>query len=108
MGFSLRLPFRKGFFHMNMMKSNKASVRKKRRMLRQKRSLDPAIQFDYKDTQTLRRFVTEHGKIVPRRISGASAQQQRSLTIAVKRARIMGLLPIGQALDTRKPTDFRR
>ncbi|MBX9702674.1 MAG: 30S ribosomal protein S18, partial [Silvanigrellaceae bacterium] len=68
---------------------------------RPKRVLDPNITFDYKDNQLLRRFVTEHGKIVPRRISGASAQQQRSLTIAVKRARIMALMGFGQGNDMR-------
>ena len=67
-------------------------AKKKRRFSRPKRSLDPQITFDYKDIQLLRRFVTEHGKIVPRRISGASAQQQRELTSAVKRARTMALI----------------
>ncbi len=72
-------------------------IKKKRRFSRPKRTLDPQITFDYKDVQLLRRFVTEHGKIVPRRISGASAQQQRGLTLAVKRARVMALLSYGQA-----------
>lgn len=74
-----------------------APVKKKRRFSRPKRTLDPQITFDYKDVQLLRRFVTEHGRIVPRRISGASAQQQRELTLAVKRARTMALLSYGQA-----------
>ena len=69
------------------------TAKKRRRFVRPKRTLDPKITFDYKDVQLLRRFVTEHGKIVPRRISGASAQQQRALTVAVKRARICALLP---------------
>jgi small subunit ribosomal protein S18 len=76
-------------------------AKKKRRFSRPKRSLDPQIMFDYKDIQLLRRFVTEHGKIVPRRISGASAQQQRDLTIAVKRARVMALLGYGASGDSR-------
>jgi small subunit ribosomal protein S18 len=75
------------------------AAKKKRRYMRPKRTLDPNITFDYKDVQLLRRFVTEHGKIVPRRISGASAQQQRSLTQAVKRARVMALIPYGQSTD---------
>ena len=49
--------------------------------------------FDYKDPQTLRHFITERGKIVPRRISGLSAKQQRALTRAIKRARVIALLP---------------
>jgi small subunit ribosomal protein S18 len=63
--------------------------------------LDSNVTFDYKDAQLLRRFVSEHGKIVPRRISGASAQQQRELTRAVKIARIMALIPYGQSFDPR-------
>ena len=78
-------------------KTDAAAAKKKRRFSRPKRTLDPQIQFDYKDTQLLRRFVTEHGKIIPRRISGASAAQQRALNVAVKRARSMALLSYGQA-----------
>ena len=48
---------------------------------------------DYKDTLRLRRFITERGKIVPRRISGNCAKHQRWLTDAVKRARVIALLP---------------
>ena len=48
---------------------------------------------DYKDTDLLKRFVSERGKVLPRRVTGTSAKNQRRLTIAVKRARIMGLLP---------------
>ena len=54
---------------------------------------DPDFVFDYKDAQTLRHFITERGKIVPRRISGLSAKQQRALTRAIKRARMIALLP---------------
>jgi small subunit ribosomal protein S18 len=78
-----------------------STAKKKRRYSRPKRVLDPQIVFDYKDVQLLRRFVTEHGKIVPRRISGASAQQQRDLTIAVKRARMVALLGYGPTSDPR-------
>ena len=49
--------------------------------------------FDYKDPQTLRHFITERGKVVPRRISGLSAKQQRALNRAIKRARMIALLP---------------
>jgi small subunit ribosomal protein S18 len=48
---------------------------------------------DYKDIDTLKRFITERGKILPRRITGVSARFQRILNIAVKRARYIGLLP---------------
>ncbi len=48
---------------------------------------------DYKDLETLQRFITERGKILPRRISGVSAFHQRQLVAAIKRARYMALLP---------------
>jgi small subunit ribosomal protein S18 len=54
---------------------------------------DPEFIFDYKDPQTLRHFITERGKVVPRRISGLTARQQRQLTQAIKRARMIALLP---------------
>jgi small subunit ribosomal protein S18 len=54
---------------------------------------DDAQPVDYKDPQALRYFVTERGKIVPRRISGLCAKHQRSVQLAVKRARNIALLP---------------
>lgn len=48
---------------------------------------------DYKQYEKLKRFITERGKILPRRISGNCAGHQRQLTRAIKRARIMALLP---------------
>jgi small subunit ribosomal protein S18 len=48
---------------------------------------------DYKDVRRLRGFVTERGKIIPRRISGTCARHQRGLTHAIKRARTVALLP---------------
>ena len=48
---------------------------------------------DYKDTQKLRRFISERAKILPRRISGTCAKHQRQLTVAIKRARHVALLP---------------
>ncbi|CEG21198.1 30S ribosomal protein S18 [Planococcus massiliensis] len=48
---------------------------------------------DYKDTDLLKKFISERGKILPRRVTGTSAKWQRKLTIAIKRARIMALLP---------------
>ncbi len=54
---------------------------------------DKDLAIDYKDPQALRYFVTERGKIVPRRISGSCAKHQRAITTAIKRARIIALLP---------------
>jgi small subunit ribosomal protein S18 len=48
---------------------------------------------DYKEPEALRQFITERGKIVPRRISGACAKHQRQLTTEIKRARNIALLP---------------
>ncbi|ADC90883.1 30S ribosomal protein S18 [Mageeibacillus indolicus] len=53
---------------------------------------------DYKDVVRLRKFVSERGKILPKRMSGTCAKHQRELTIAIKRARHLALLPfIGEA-----------
>ncbi|MDR1522135.1 MAG: 30S ribosomal protein S18 [Streptococcaceae bacterium] len=48
---------------------------------------------DYKDVDLLKRFISERGKILPRRVTGTSAKNQRKVTLAIKRARIMALLP---------------
>lgn len=48
---------------------------------------------DYKDIETLKRFTSERGKILPRRVTGTCAKHQRKVTTAVKRARIVALLP---------------
>lgn len=48
---------------------------------------------DYKDVELLKRYISEKGKILPRRVTGTCAKHQRTLTGAIKRARIMGLLP---------------
>lgn len=48
---------------------------------------------DYKDVKLLQKFITEQGKIIPKRITGTSSKYQRQLAIAVKRARHMALLP---------------
>lgn len=50
-------------------------------------------EIDYKDVDTLTQFITERGKILPRRITGVSAHHQRKLTTAIKRARHVALLP---------------
>jgi small subunit ribosomal protein S18 len=52
-----------------------------------------AIDIDYKDVKLLRQYVTERGKIMPRRLTGTCAKHQRSLSIAVKTARVIALLP---------------
>ena len=54
---------------------------------------EKAESIDYKDTAKLRKYVTERGKILPRRISGTCAKHQRQLTTAIKRSRNIALLP---------------
>lgn len=55
--------------------------------------VDKAEYIDYKDIAKLRRFISERGKILPRRVTGTCAQHQRGLTVAIKRARHLALLP---------------
>lgn len=55
--------------------------------------IKPGDPIDYKDVDLLRKFITERGKILPRRITGLTAKQQRDMTQAIKRARLIALLP---------------
>jgi small subunit ribosomal protein S18 len=54
---------------------------------------DKSLKVDYKDFRTLMSFITEGGKIVPSRTSGNCAKHQRQLAVAIKRARVLALLP---------------
>ena len=54
---------------------------------------DPTLHIDYKDPRMLRRFLTDTGKILPRRLTGLNASNQRLVAKAIKRARVLGLLP---------------
>jgi len=51
------------------------------------------LKADYKDADTLRRFITERGKILPKRITGTCAKHQRALAASIKQARVIALLP---------------
>jgi small subunit ribosomal protein S18 len=70
---------------------------KRRKRFRRKKvctfCIDNVKYIDYKDAKVLRGFMTERGKIIPRRISGNCARHQRQLTTAIKRARNVALLP---------------
>jgi len=77
--------------------SRSSAPRRKRTFQRRKVCrfcADKQATIDYKDPRTLRSFVSERGKIVPRRISGNCAKHQREITEAIKRARNIALLPI--------------
>lgn len=70
---------------------------KKKRIFQRRRvcrfCADKELAIDYKDVKTLKSFLTERGKIIPRRIYGNCAKHQRQLTEAIKRARQIALLP---------------
>lgn len=72
-------------------KAEKEAFRKLRRSANAKNGDELVI--DYKDVNLLRYFITDRGKIIPRRVSNISAKQQRELTLAIKRARVIALLP---------------
>ena len=55
--------------------------------------VDKVENIDYKDIARLRRYMSERGKILPRRVTGTCARHQRQLTVAIKRARHLALLP---------------
>lgn len=75
---------------------------KKRKTFRRhkvcKLCVDKVLAVDYKDVRRLRNFVTDRGKIIPRRTSGNCAPHQRQLTAAIKRARSIALLPFAADL----------
>lgn len=60
---------------------------------------DSSLTIDYKDAKALKYFITERGKIIPRRISGTCAKHQRTLTLAIKRARAIAMLPFVGSMD---------
>ena len=75
----------------------KASAKKKKRSLSRTKvcrlTVDRVEFIDYKDIAMLKHYITERGKIIPRRITGATARHQRMLTSAIKLARQIALLP---------------
>ncbi len=78
-------------------KTFKKGFKKKARMISRPRvcryCADKKLTIDYKDARLLTMFTTERGRIIPRRISGCCARHQRELTTAIKRGRILALIP---------------
>ncbi|MCX6613841.1 MAG: 30S ribosomal protein S18 [Acidobacteria bacterium] len=76
---------------------DKANIVNKKQYFRRKKvcrfSVEKIDYIDYKDINLLRQYVSERGKIVPRRLTGTSTQFQRRLAVAIKRARNIALLP---------------
>ena len=82
----------------NVVEREQNTQRPARPMMRRKKKVcafcaDKIGHIDYKDTARLRKYVTERAKILPRRITGTCAKHQRQLTIAIKRARHIAILP---------------
>lgn len=81
-----------------MGKVKSAAKRRKKKKKRTQRkvsrlTVDRVVYIDYKDVNLLKHYVTERGKIIPRRITGTTAKHQRMLTRAIKMARSIALLP---------------
>lgn len=79
-------------------KAEKTDGAMKRRPIRRRKKVcvfcsDKSNIIDYKDVNKLKRYVSERGKILPRRITGNCAKHQRALTVAVKRARHVAIMP---------------
>lgn len=84
-----------------MMKEEEQYMAMQKRSNRRRRKVnqfagDNIKKINYKDINTLKKFISERGKILPRRITGNSAKAQRKLTVAIKRARHIALLPYTQ------------
>ena len=79
-------------------KTDRADAPLKRRNIRKRKKVcvfcaDKSATIDYRDANKLKRYISERGKILPRRITGTCAKHQRALTVAVKRARQIAVLP---------------
>ena len=85
-----------------MERPDKADLGTKRRVVRRRKKVcafcadKTNAGIDYKDVNKLKRYVSERGKILPRRITGNCAKHQRALTVAIKRARHIALMPYVQ------------
>jgi small subunit ribosomal protein S18 len=80
-------------------------TRRKRRVFHRRKvcrfCADTSLEISYKDPKQLRYFITERGKIIPRRLSGCCAKHQRTLTHAIKRARTIAFLPFVGTVEFR-------
>ncbi|MBE5924715.1 MAG: 30S ribosomal protein S18 [Lachnospiraceae bacterium] len=82
----------------NNEKSDRGDAQMKRRTIRRRKKVcvfcaDAENVIDYKDVNKLKKYISERGKILPRRITGNCAKHQRALTVAIKRARHLALVP---------------
>jgi small subunit ribosomal protein S18 len=113
---------------MNLIHSKTLKIKFKRRKLKfktkKKKKLRPIVPIlanrdytkrsltfgtiDYKNIILLRRYISSHGKILPRRINGLTAKKQRNMTKAIKNARILGLIPFVRRKASSPPIKFQR
>jgi small subunit ribosomal protein S18 len=81
------------------------SQRRKRKIYHRRKvcrfCADTSLEINYKDPKSLRYFITERGKIIPRRLSGCCAKHQRTLTHEIKKARTIAFLPYVGSIDLR-------
>jgi len=84
-------------------RNRQSRVRRKKRIYHRRKvcrfCADTSLVINYKDPRSLKYFLTERGKIIPRRISGCCAKHQRTLTHAIQRARTIALLPYVGSVD---------
>lgn len=83
---------------MSLMKGPPAPTNRAKKKKRCPFTAAGITEIDYKDVEKLKKFVTDRGKILPRRVTGVSAKHQRLLTEAIKRARMVALLPFADAV----------
>lgn len=77
-------------------KNTNKKVSRARKVMRPPKQVKDFPEFiDYKDAAFLKNFLSDRGKMLPRRLTGTNAKQQRHLAVAIKRARFLGLLPSG-------------
>jgi len=79
-------------------RSDKSDSQMRRRPMRRRKKVcvfcaDKNKEIDYKDVNMLKRYISERGKILPRRITGNCAKHQRALTVSIKRSRHIALMP---------------
>ena len=79
-----------------------APRRRRRFVMKRKRFIDDSVIIDYKKPDILRKFITQRGKIIPSRVSGATHSQQLAVMKAVKRARYLALIPSSVAHEKEK------
>ena len=83
--------------------NNRPDTKKRKRFFHRRKvcrfCADATMLIDYKEPRTLRYFISERGKIIPRRITGTCSKHQRVLNTAIKRARTIALLPFVGSLD---------